>query len=76
MEAAGDLSSPVPREKALYSELPQPTRIGHSIGHQVQKLLADGNSKLAIIRIAVYRAAAHPRGSRKRDVDAPLLHIA
>ena len=33
--AAADLSSPVPRKKALYSELPKPTRIGHSIGHQV-----------------------------------------
>ena len=35
MGAATDLSSPVPWEKALYSELPKPTRIGHSIGHQV-----------------------------------------
>ena len=41
MGAAGDLSSPVPWEKALYSELPKPTRIGHSIGHWVQKLLPD-----------------------------------
>ena len=56
MGAAGDLSSPVPWEKALYSELPKPTRIGHSIGHQVQQLSADGNSKLAIIRIGHVRA--------------------
>jgi hypothetical protein len=51
MGAAADLSPPVPREKALYSELPKPTGIGHSIGHKVQKLLPDGKSQLAIVGI-------------------------
>jgi hypothetical protein len=51
MGAAGDLSSPVPWEKALYSELPKPTRIGHSIGHQVQKLLPNCNSQLTILGV-------------------------
>ena len=35
MRAAVDLSSPVPWEKTFYGELPKPTRISHSIGHQV-----------------------------------------
>jgi hypothetical protein len=41
----------VPREKALYSELPKPNRIGHCIGHQIQKLLPDGNSQLTILGV-------------------------
>ena len=40
--------SPVPWEDAFYRELPKPTRIGHSIGHQVQKLLPNCNSQLTI----------------------------
>ena len=40
--------SPVPWEDAFYSELPKPTRISHSIGHQVQKLLPNCNSQLTI----------------------------
>jgi hypothetical protein len=51
MGAAADLSSPVPRKKALYSELPKPTGIGHSMGHQIQKLLPDGNSQLTILDV-------------------------
>jgi len=51
MGAAADLRSPVPREKALYSELPKPTRIGHSIGYQVQKLLPNCNSQLTILGV-------------------------
>jgi hypothetical protein len=51
MGAASDLRSPVPRDKALYSELPKPTRIGHSMGHQIQKLLPDGNSQLTILGV-------------------------
>jgi hypothetical protein len=51
MGAPADLSSPVPREKALYSELPKPTRIGHSMGHQIQKPLPDGNSQLTILSV-------------------------
>jgi hypothetical protein len=43
-------------EKALYSELPKPNRIGHAIGHQVQKFSAHGNSKLAIILMVANRA--------------------
>src|SRR6476646_7036717 len=56
--------SPVPWEDAFYSELPKPTRIGHSIGHQVQQLLPDGNSQLTILGIiakGIIRAAALPR---------------
>jgi hypothetical protein len=48
MGAATDLSPPVPREKALHSELPKPTGIGHSIGHQVQKLSPNCNPQLTI----------------------------
>ena len=51
MGAPADLSSPVPREKALYSKLPKPTRIGHSIGHQIQKRLPNGNSQLTILGV-------------------------
>jgi hypothetical protein len=52
--------------EALYSELPKPVRIGHSIGHQVQKLLADGNSQLAIIRIVANRATNdRPNGGER-----------
>jgi hypothetical protein len=43
--------SPVPWEDAFYSELPKPTRIGHSIGHQLQQLLPDGNSQLTILGV-------------------------
>jgi hypothetical protein len=43
--------SPVPWEDAFYGELPKPTRIGHSIGHQVQQLLPDGNSELTILGV-------------------------
>ena len=45
------LSSPVSWEKALYSELPKPTRFGDSIGHEVQKLSPDDNSQLAILGV-------------------------
>jgi hypothetical protein len=46
--------------------VPKPNRIGHSIGHQVKKLLADGNSKLAIIRIVANRATnGRPNGGER-----------
>jgi hypothetical protein len=41
----------VPREKALYSKLPKPNGIGHSIGHQIQKRLPNGNSQLTILGV-------------------------
>jgi len=41
----------VPWEKALYGELPKPTRLGDSIGHEVQKLSPDDNSQLAILGV-------------------------
>jgi hypothetical protein len=38
-------------KQALYGHPSKPNRIGHAIRHQVQKLLADNNSQLAIAGI-------------------------
>ena len=38
-------------KQALYGLLSKPNRIGYSIRHQVQKLLADDNSQLTIVGI-------------------------
>ena len=38
-------------KQALYGHPSKPNRIGHAIRHQVQKLLADNNSQLAIVGI-------------------------
>ena len=37
--------------EALWGEWSKPTRVGHSIRHNVHKLVPDGNSKLAIVGI-------------------------
>ena len=71
MGAAGDLSSPVAWEKALYSELPKPTRIGHSIGHWVQKLLPDENSQLTCFQVPSTRFQSHKADLRSASV-APM----
>jgi hypothetical protein len=47
----------VPWEKAFYSELPKPTGIGHSVGHQVPKLLPDDNPQFTILGIMMGKSA-------------------